>query len=114
MQVRKFLDNMTFDTGWTALVAGALLGLGFAARMQALMVQNRLIRLEERLRLSRLMPASEQAGIDRLATRQLVGLRFASDEEVVDLARRAMSGELTTAKAVKEQVKNWRPDYLRA
>ena len=114
IQARKFLDDMTFDTGWTALVALALLGLGFAARIQALIVQNRLIRLEERLRLSRLMPAEEQAGIDRLSTRHLVGLRFASDAEAADLARRCVNGELTTAKAVKEQVKTWRPDYLRA
>jgi hypothetical protein len=106
-------DNMTLAGLWEVLVAAALMALAFSARIMALTAQNRVIRLEERLRLARLMPPEEHQRIDDLALRQLVGLRFASDAEVVDLARRCLAGELPTAKAVKQNIRQWRPDYLR-
>ena len=112
-RVRDFLDDRSWDNGWVALVAMALMMFAFTARAQALKAQNRSIRIEERLRLARLMPAEEQSKIDELSMSQLVGLRFASDEEVVDLARRSLSGELKTGGAVKKSVKTWRPDYHR-
>jgi len=77
-------------------------------------VQDRVIRLEERLRLSNLLPAEMHAGINDLTPGQLVGLRFAADDEVVALAQRCMSGELTKGEQIKKEVKNWRPDNLRA
>jgi hypothetical protein len=83
------------------------------ARVMALTVQSRLIRLEERLRLQRLMPAEEHAAIAALRLGQLVGLRFAADEEAPDLARRCAAGELKSSGDVKKQVKNWRADHLR-
>lgn len=113
IQLWRFIQNPTFDTGWIALIALVLVGLGFSARIMALTAQNRVIRLEERLRLMRLMPVEEHAHIESLPTRQLIGLRFASDDEVVDLARRCISGELTSSTDVKKNVRQWRPDFLR-
>jgi hypothetical protein len=77
-------------------------------------VQDRVIRLEESLRLSRLLPPELQSRIDELRVRHLVALRFASDGEVTDLVRRVLGGELTTPDAIKRSIKVWRPDHLRA
>ncbi len=112
-QLGDFIEVPSMDTGWTAIVAFAVFLLSLTARAMALTAQNRVIRLEERIRLARLMPPEEQSRIDEISTRHLVGLRFASDSEVVDLARRCLSGELKSAADVKKSVKNWRPDYLR-
>jgi hypothetical protein len=113
VQLRDFGRDQNFDTGLAALVAFALLLLAVTARAQALKAQNRSIRLEERLRLYRLMPPEEHPKIDDLRMSQLIGLRFASDEEVADLARRCFSGELKGSGDVKKAVRNWRPDYHR-
>ncbi len=98
---------------WVVVLAIALVGLALMARLMALTVQTRVIRLEERLRLQRLMPAEEHAAIDRLALGQLVGLRFASDAEAPELARRCAAGDLNATGDVKKQIKNWRADHLR-
>jgi hypothetical protein len=84
----------------------------FTARGMALRAQDRVIRLEERLRLARLMPG-EDALIDSLRPGQLVALRFASDDEVPALVRRCASGDLVKGEQIKKEIRNWRPDYLR-
>ena len=99
---------------WDVELAVALIALGFAARTMALAVQNRVIRLEERLRLARVLPAAMQDDVARLSTSQLVGLRFASDGELPALVQRCLAGELAKADDVKKQVKQWQPDTLRA
>lgn len=96
------------------LTAAALLVLAFCARIFALKVQDRVIRLEERLRCERLLPNDLRARIGELTVDQLVGLRFASDEELPELARRVLDGKVRGRRAIKQQVKNWRADYLRA
>lgn len=98
---------------WMVVVALALLVLGFAARSMALAAQDRTIRLEERSRLAALLPADQHARINDLTPRQLIGIRFASDEEVPTLVQRCLAGELRSADDVKKVVKSWRPDYLR-
>lgn len=113
IQIWRLIQNQTLDTGWAVVVALALVTFGFTARIMALTAQNRVIRLEERMRLARLMPAEEHPHIDKLSARHLVGLRFASDPEAPDLARRCISGELQSAGDVKKNVSEWRPDYLR-
>jgi Family of unknown function (DUF6526) len=81
-------------------------------RLYPLKVQDRVIRLEERLRLQALAPAPWHAQIFRLSEDQLIGLRFAGDDEVVELAKQALEHNLTR-KQIKERIKNWRPDEWR-
>jgi hypothetical protein len=94
------------------LVALWALIAAFKIRTYALKVQDRVIRLEERLRLKELAPAAFQGRIGELTEGQLIGLRFASDGEVADLAQRALSGNWNR-KQIKEAIKNWRPDNWR-
>lgn len=96
------------------LTAAALMVLAFCARVFALKVQDRVIRLEERLRCEQLLPSDLRARMGDLTVDQVVGLRFASDEELPELARRVLDGKLRGRKAIKREVKNWRGDYLRA
>jgi len=81
-------------------------------RTYPLKVQDRVIRLEERLRLQALAPAEWHAQIYRLTEDQLIGLRFAGDDEVVELAKQALEGNLNR-KQIKERIKSWRADYWR-
>jgi len=113
-QVLYFLKYHTPYKLFMIVVAIALVVVAFAVRGMVARVQDRVIRLEERLRLSNLLPAEMHAGINDLTAGQLVGLRFAGDDEVVALAQRCMSGELTKGEQIKREIKNWRPDNLRA
>jgi hypothetical protein len=113
VEIVRLAREPSLTRSWAVVVALALVGLGFSARFMALQAQSRVIRLEERLRLSRLLPAGEQGLIPSLNTRHLVGLRFASDAEAPALARRCAAGELRSAGDVKRQVKEWRADHLR-
>jgi len=96
----------------------ALLALGLAlaaywARAFALGVQDRVIRLEERLRMDRLLTGGLRARIGDFTTEQLIGLRFASDGELEELAGRVLAEGISDRKAVKALVKSWRPDHQR-
>jgi len=113
-QVLYFLKYHTPFKLFMIVVALALAVIPFSLRTMIARVQDRVIRLEERLRLSNLLPAEMHAGINDLTAGQLVGLRFASDDEVATLAQRCMSGELTKSEQIKKEIKNWRPDNLRA
>jgi hypothetical protein len=101
-------------TLWGVIFAAALLLLAFLSRVQAVSVQDRVIRLEMRLRLQELLPADLQGRIYELTPRQLVAMRFASDQEMPELAREVLSGNLPTTKAIKMRVKNWQADLMRA
>lgn len=102
----------TLATGWTALVAVALAAGIFFSRYMPLRVQDRLIRLEETLRLERLLPERGQE-IEKLTLEQLIGLRFASDLEVPHLVERCLAGELAVRGDVKRAVQHWRADHNR-
>ena len=104
----------SMSTAWGAVVAAALLMLGFLARTMILTVQDRVIRLEMRHRLKDVLPWDLHGRIVELTPRQLVALRFASDDEMPALVRDILAGSLATQKAIKERVKNWQGDYLRA
>jgi len=100
-------------SAWGAVVALALGIAAVALRVMALTVQDRVIRLEETLRLTRIMP-SRTADIARLSRHHMVGLRFASDAEVPGLVDRILAGEISSRKDIKAAVRAWRADHLRA
>lgn len=96
----------------------ALFGVGviFAtlfARLFPLGVQDRVIRLEERLRLATVLPADLHDGIESISTDVLIGLRFAADDELEDLVRKIHAGQLSDRKSVKQAVQRWRADHQR-
>jgi len=101
-----------FHSIWSILVAVALLILALKARLFALGAQDRVIRLEERLRLASLVSASEMVELESLALRQYIGLRFASNTELPDLARRAIREKLSE-KQIKAAIVAWRADECR-
>ena len=101
--------------GFVGLLLALALATGFLfARVFALSVQDRVIRLEERLRLARLLPDDLKARIDEFSVPQLVALRFACDQELPELARKVLAENLQSRKAIKQLVKTWRADYQRA
>ena len=99
---------------FVVVVAAALFTLAFLSRSMALTVQDRVIRLEMRLRLRQILPPDLQTRIHDLTHRQLIALRFASDAELPELVRDILDGKLTTVKEIKLRVKNWQGDWLRA
>ena len=81
--------------------------------MMALKVQDRVIRLEERMRYERLLTEDLKPRIGEFTISQLVSLRFASDGELPALARKVLDGKVNDRKAIKQMVQNWRADYQR-
>jgi hypothetical protein len=101
-----------FHAAWLLVLSISALALASKVRLYPLKAQDRLIRLEERLRLQALAPAEWHSQIFRLTEDQLIGLRFAADDEVVQLARQALEHNLTR-KQIKERIRSWRADYFR-
>lgn len=95
------------------LIALIFIVLVWYIRVFPLTVQDRVIRLEERLRLARLLPADLQPQIESLSVGQLAALRFASDAEIPVLVRKVLTEQLTSRQTIKELIREWRPDNLR-
>jgi hypothetical protein len=108
------VKNPSASTIIATLLAVALILLFLFARMFANTVQDRVIRLEERLRMAALLPTELQPRIPEFTRDQLVGLRFASDAELPALCRRVLDEKIANRDAIKKLVKDWRPDTLRA
>jgi Family of unknown function (DUF6526) len=109
----RVAHHFDFYTAFQVLLALALLTLAFLARTFALKVQDRVIRLEMRLRLRELLPADLQSRIEDFSPSQLIGMRFASDRELPELARKVVSDNIQDRSTIKQLVQNWQPDDLR-
>ena len=96
------------------LVAASLAAIPFVLRIFTLRVQDRVIRLEMRLRLLEVLPGSMHADIPKLAPRHLVALRFAGNEELVPLVSEVLANPDIKPDTIKQRIKNWQADYLRA
>lgn len=99
-------------TIWLVILTIAMLVWVVKTRLYALSVQDRVIRLEERLRMEKLLPAELVARTGELTKGQFVALRFASDGELAGLVRRALDEKLAP-KQIKAAITEWRPDYMR-
>src|SRR5260221_5104559 len=108
----NLIKNVSFQSVWMVVLSVTLTVLALKSRLYALKAQDRVIRLEERLRLATLLPESQQAKISQLTEGQLIGLRFASDAEVPGLVERALAAHLKNGE-VKKAIVNWRADYFR-
>lgn len=107
-------NGIGFASIWEVVLAAALLALAFSARIMALTVQDRVIRLEMRLRLEKLLGPDLRPRIGELTVEQLIGLRFASDSELPVLCRQVLDEKIAGRRTIKSRVKTWVPDYLRA
>ena len=110
VQLFRFRD--LDHAAWLVLAVG-LIVLSALARTNALRVQDRLIRLEERLRYQQILPAPLAQSAGALRMGQIVALRFASDEELPELVREVLDGKLTKADEIKRAVRHWRADTWR-
>jgi Family of unknown function (DUF6526) len=112
--IYRLIQSFSVESARSLLLALAFLLLALYARMFALTVQDRLIRLEMRLRLEQLLPQELRPRIFDFTVDQLVALRFAGDAELPALCRKVLDGKIADRKAIKKMVQNWQPDLLRA
>jgi hypothetical protein len=110
----SFVKAPSGTSAWMAVVWVAIAMYVFDTRVSILTVQDRLIRLEMRMRLERVLGAGAKEKIAQLSCGQLVALRFASDAELPALVDRTMTGEFKAKKEIKQQIKDWQADWLRA
>lgn len=110
----RLIQGVTGDTVIGFALSVALLLMFFAVRAMVLTVQDRIIRLEMRLRLREVLPPDLRAQIMSLTRGQLIALRFASDAELPALMRDVLAGQLADQKTIKMRVKDWQADLLRA
>jgi len=106
------IKHPNLHTIWLAVLGFALLMVATQVRSYALKVQDRVIRLEETLRMQRLLSADLAGRIGELGPKQFVGLRFASDAELADRVREALDEHLD-GEAIKKRIQSWRPDTFR-
>lgn len=107
------MKSFSFDPIMGLLIAVALLLFFWYARIFPLTVQDRVIRLEMRLRLREVLPEDLRGRIEELEPGQLISLRFASDEELPDLVRQVLDEGLKSRSEIKKRIKDWQGDHLR-
>jgi dolichyl-phosphate-mannose--protein O-mannosyl transferase len=112
--IYRLIHALSAESVISLLLAIAFLLLFFYARIFALTVQDRVIRLEMQLRLHQCLPAELRSRIPEFEVAQLIALRFASDQELPELARKVLNERIQDRKAIKKMVKNWNSDFLRA
>jgi hypothetical protein len=109
----RLYQEPNWDRAENLLLAIALIALSLAARLQALRAQDRVIRIEERLRYQTVLPADLRERAAQLPTGKMIALRFAPDSELPDLTRRVLNNEFQNNKEIKQAIRNWRGDHLR-
>lgn len=112
--IYRLIRGVSLEAAFGVALAVALLLVAFFGRIFALTVQDRVIRLEMALRLEKLLPADLKPRIGELTVAQFVSLRFASDAELPALTRKVLDDKLNDRKAIKQMIKEWKPDLLRA
>ena len=113
-QAVRLYQEPSVDRAVFTILSVVFIAMILAARAQVLKVQDRIIRLEERLRYREVLPEDLLSRVSELSLGQMIALRFADDDELSELFRRACDGELATTKDIKLAVKKWRADHLRA
>ena len=111
--VMRIIRHPSTDGAVALLMALSFLLLFYYARHFALTVQDRIIRLEMRLRLAKVLPADLAQRVGELTVSQLIGLRFASDDEFPELVRKVLAEGISDRTAIKRMVRAWQGDYLR-
>ena len=109
----RMFTGFSFETAWGAAMAIGLMLVAFFARVFALGAQDRVIRLEERLRMRGVLPDGLKPRIDDFTMDQLAALRFASDAELPSLAKKVVDDSIADRKTIKQMVVTWRADYQR-
>ncbi|HEV2064997.1 MAG TPA: DUF6526 family protein [Thermoanaerobaculia bacterium] len=112
--VVRLVRTPSWESGFGVLLAFALLCIFYYAREFPIKVQDRLIRLEMRLRLQQVLPPDLRPRMLDLTAAQLIGLRFASDAEMTDLVRDILTNNIRDREMIKKKIKNWAADDLRA
>ena len=112
--ITRSIRHPTIESHAAILVGVILLLLLWYLRAFPLAVQDRLIRLEERLRMQRLLPPAMQPRLDEFTAAQLIALRFASDAELPELASKVLNERITDRKQIKLLIREWRADHMRA
>jgi hypothetical protein len=112
--IYRLVHSLSLESAISLVLALAFLLLAFHARVFALTVQDRLIRLEMRLRMQQLLPQELRPRIPDFTIDQLVALRFASDTELPGLCRKVLDGKIANRKAIKKMIQDWQSDLLRA
>lgn len=111
--VVQFVMTPGWNSGRWAVVSLALLVLMFLVRMNPLKAQDRIIRLEERIRYQQALSPALLQQTSTLRARQIVALRFAPDDELEELVSAVVTGKLTKPAQIKQAIKNWRGDTFR-
>ena len=102
-------------SGVISVLFAAAVAVGFVmCRVMAMKLQDRVIRIEERIRFERVLPADLHPRIGEFTINQIVALRFSSNAELPELARKVLEEKLNNRKEIKRLVKTWRPDFARA
>jgi hypothetical protein len=113
VSVVHFVRDISLDTGWMMVVAFALVVAGLKLRTYALKAQDRVIRLEERLRMSSVLPDPLRTRAGELTEGQIIALRFAPDSELPSLVEKCLAGAFPKQADIKKGIVNWRSDYFR-